>query len=164
LRALVRKVLCWLAQNLWKTPGMLLIENPLDQSPMIFPVLECIHILGFAVLVGTIAMVDFRILGLGLRRTTAGEINRDLAPLTMTGLVMMLLSGPLLFLSDPDMYYLNHAFQLKMVLLVLAIAFHYTIHRKAVQSGQQSMHKLVAFISLGLWTGVIAGGLFIAFV
>jgi hypothetical protein len=78
--------------------------------------------------------------------------------------VMMLLSGPLLFLSDPDMYYPNHAFQLKMVLLALAIVFQYTIHRRAVQKGDPSGHKLVALISLGLWAGVIAGGLFIAFV
>lgn len=143
---------------------MLLIENPLDQSPMIFPVLECIHILGFAFLVGTIAMVDLRILGVGMRQETAGEINRDLAPLTLTGLALMLLSGPLLFLSDPDMYYTNHAFQIKMVLLVLAIAFHYTIHGKAMRDGSPGGKKLVAYVSLALWIGVIAGGLFIAFV
>jgi hypothetical protein len=40
----------------------------------------------------------------------------------------------LLFSSDPDMYYLNWAFLIKMVFFVSAVIFHYTIHRKAVSS------------------------------
>ena len=46
----------------------------------------------------------------------------------------MLFSGLLLFSSDPDMYYLNWAFLIKMVFFVSAVIFHYTIHRKAVSS------------------------------
>src|SRR5215471_7592427 len=89
--------------------------NPLNASELIFPTLEVIHIAGFAVLVGTIAIVDFRLLGLGLLRQKAAEVARDLGPWTLIGLTMVLLSGPLMFSSDPDMYYLNRAFQVKMV-------------------------------------------------
>ena len=78
---------------------------------------------------------------------------------------IMLLSGPMLFLSDPDMYYLNGSFQIKMVLLVLAIVFNYTIRRKAALSDLKGGRaKVIAWTSLALWAGVIAGGLFIAFV
>ena len=146
---------------------MILAEaaNPLNASEVIFPALEVLHIAGFATLVGTIAIVDFRMLGLGMRRQTAAELARDLGPWTLLGLAVMLLSGPLMFATDPDMYYLNRSFQIKMVVLLLAIVFHYTVHRKAVKSEPSAGYRpLVACLSLGLWVGVIAGGIFIAFV
>jgi hypothetical protein len=141
------------------------ISNPLNDSAWTFPVLECIHILGFAFSIGTIAMVDFRLLNFGLTRQAPSQIARAVAPWTLFGLAMMLLSGPMLFLSDPDMYYLNRSFQIKMVLLALAIAFNYTVRRKAAFSDAKGGRaKWVACVSLALWAGVIAGGLFIAFV
>jgi len=139
--------------------------NPLNASELIFPTLEVIHIAGFAVLVGTIAIVDFRLLGLGLRRQKAAELARDLGPWTLIGLTMVLLSGPLMFSSDPDMYYLNRSFQVKMVLLLVAIVFHYTVHRKVALSEAAGFgSKAVAWISLALWVSIIFGGIFIAFV
>jgi len=140
-------------------------SNPLNGSALIFPALECIHIVGFALSIGTIAILDFRLLGLGLKRQSVAELAKDLAPWTLAGLAIMLLSGPAMFSSDPDMYYLNISFQIKMVLLLLAIVFNYTIHRRVTLKGalpQQS--KLVACVSLALWMGVMAGGLFIGFV
>jgi len=144
---------------------MLLAQaNPLNGSELIFPTIECFHIVGFATLIGTIAVLDFRLLGLGLMRGTIQELAKELAPWTLAGLVIVLISGPAMFSSDPDMYYLNTAFQIKMVLVVLAIVFHYTIHRKAVRAGAPpGQAKLVACISLALWVGVIAGGIFIGF-
>jgi hypothetical protein len=143
---------------------LIAFENPLNESALAFPILECFHILGFAIAVGTIALVDFRLLGFGLRQS-AGELAQALAPWTLFGLILVLLSGPMLFSSDPDMYYLNLSFQIKMVLLVLAIVFHYTIRRKVLR-GELSpgLNKPVACISLLLWTSIIFAGIFIAFV
>ena len=141
---------------------MLILENPLNASPLVFPVLECFHIVGMAVLVGSIALVDFRVLGWGMRRQTAATLDGDVKPWSHIGLAVMLLSGPMLFLSDPDMYYLNHAFQVKMALLLAALGFNFTVHRKMLKSGGTG--KGVAWTSLLLWTGVIFGGIFIAFV
>lgn len=139
--------------------------NPLNASALIFPALECIHIVGFAVTVGTIALVDFRLLGWGMRRQSAGEVAKDLAPWTLFGLVSIFFTGPLMFSSDPDMYYLNRSFQFKMVCFALAILFNYTIHRKvALGGGSKGLGIAVACVSLLLWVGVIFGGIFIAFV
>lgn len=146
---------------------MLLAEvtNPLNSSALVFPILECMHIAGWAMTVGTIALVDFRLLGFGLRKQTAAEIAKELAPWTLIGLAVILLSGPLLFSSDPDMYYLNHSFQFKMVCFVLAVIFNYTIHRKVARSGASpAAGAAVACLSIALWMGVIFGGIFIAFV
>jgi hypothetical protein len=144
---------------------MLIVTNPLNSSELIFPTLECIHILGFALSVGTIAILDFRLLGMGMRRQAVSALGKDLAPWTLFGLAVMLISGPLLFSSDPDMYYLNYAFNTKMVVLLLAIIFNYTAHRKAVAADASGGRaKLIAIVSLVLWVGVVTGGIFIGFV
>src|SRR5690348_4783902 len=138
--------------------------NPLNSSALIFPALEVFHIVGFAICVGAIGMVDLRLLGVGMNRQKVPEVARDMAPWTLVGLAFVLLSGPLMFSSDPDMYYLNPAFQVKMVCFALALLFNYTIHRKvALAGGADGAARLVGGISLALWASVIFGGIFIAF-
>src|SRR5215472_9635981 len=144
---------------------MILAEaNPLNASEFIFPTLEVFHIVGFAMCVGTIALVDFRLLGVGMTHQKVAEVAQDVAPWTLVGLALILLSGPLMFSSDPDMYYLNPSFQIKMVCFALALLFHYTVRRKvALRGASAGMGRLAAVVSLLLWTGVIFGGIFIAF-
>lgn len=142
----------------------MLIQNPLNSSELIFPTLECIHIVGFALSIGTIAIVDFALLGVGMRRPNPAQLAKDTWLWTLGGLVLMLFSGLLLFSSDPDMYYLNWAFLIKMAFFLAAIVFHYTIHRKAVATdAPPSNGKTVACVSMLLWAGVIFGGIFIGF-
>jgi hypothetical protein len=141
------------------------IENPLNESPLAFPILECFHIVGFALSVGTTAIVDFRLLGVGMRHQTPAELLLDTKLWTLFGIVLMIFSGFFLYSSDPDMYYLNKAFLFKMVCLILAILFNYTIRRKAASAKVPPPHaKLVACTSLVLWGAVVFGGIFIAFV
>jgi len=143
---------------------LIAFQNPLNESALAFPILECFHIVGFAIAIGTIALVDFRLLGFGLRQN-AGDLAKALAPWTLFGLILVLISGPMLFSSDPDMYYLNRSFQIKMVLLVLALVFHYTIRRKLLRGELPADRgKTVACISLALWTSIIFAGIFIAFI
>jgi hypothetical protein len=68
---------------------MLLIENPLNESALSFPILECFHIVGFAFSVGTIALVDFRLLGWGMRRETPAQIAKETFFWTLGGLIVM---------------------------------------------------------------------------
>ena len=143
----------------------MLIENPLNSSIYAFPVLECFHIVGFTLSVGTIALVDLRLLGIGMNHQTPAELADDMKFWTLGGLTLMLLSGLILFSSDPDMYYLNMAFVLKMVFFVSGIILNYTIHRKAVAPGASpGLGKLVACVSLILWSGVLFGGIYIGFI
>lgn len=142
----------------------MLIQNPLNSSEWTFPILECFHIAGFAVAIGTVAIVDFRLLGLGMRRQTPGQLAKDTGLLTIVSLTIALFSGLLLFSTDPDKYYLNLAFLFKIACLLLAIGFHYTIHRKVVFSGASlGASMVVACVSLVLWVLVVFGGIFIAF-
>ena len=144
---------------------MFLIENPLAESALSFPILECIHIISFSFSVGTIALVDFRLLDLGMQRQTPAELLKTTSAWTLIGLVLMIFSGLLLFSDDPEMYVQNGAFVIKMVCLLAAIVFNYTIHRRAAWSKETSASgKVVACVSLALWGSVVFGGIFIAFV
>jgi hypothetical protein len=142
---------------------MMLIDNPLNSSSLAFPILECFHIAGFAVAIGTIAIVDFRLLNLGLRDQTAAQLSSGTSMWTLSGLIIAIFSGLLLFSTDPDMYYLNWSFLIKMGCLVLALIFNYAIHRKVAESpGSAGTGRLVACVSLALWVSIIFGGIFIA--
>lgn len=141
-----------------------LLETITDNN-WLFPTAECVHIVSLALAVGTIALVDFSLLGIGLQRRTAPQLVRSTELWTLSGLLFIIFSGLLLFASDPDQYYLSGDFQFKMVCLVLAITFNYTIHRKVAlsENGSEMTGKLVAIVSLVLWIAVIFGGLFFAF-
>ena len=82
--------------------------NPLNNNEWSFPLLECIHIAGFTLSIGTIAIVDFCLLGWGTQKPA--QLLKETAPWTLFGLVM-LLSGPMIFSSDPNMYLHNYSFQ-----------------------------------------------------
>lgn len=151
-------------------PLMLLIQNnaiadALNSSEWVFPIAECFHIAAFAWSIGLIALVDFRLLGVGLRRSSVSQIAKATAPWTLLGLAVVLLSGPVLFLSDTRMYLHNPSFLFKMGALLIAIIFNYTIHRKVAssESSSRAVQVLVGVVSLGLWVSVVFGGLFIAF-
>src|SRR5712692_7039610 len=135
--------------------------NPLNTTEWAFPVLECIHIIGFALSIGTIAIVDLRLLGLGLRRQSPAQLAKDMAPWTLAGLAIMLISGPLIFSSDPRMYYYNQSFRFKVTALLVAILYHYTIRRKVALADHPApaLGMLVGGVSLALWLSVLAAGL-----
>ena len=134
----------------------------------LFPIVQTVHIIGLTMLVGTISLVDLRLLGMGMRYHRVPELARSLAPWTSAGLLTVLGTGPLLFWSDSSRYLNNPAFVLKMALLGIALAGHFTIHRNAVRrnevlpSGASTAQKTVAALSLLLWSGVVLAGRAIA--
>ncbi len=143
----------------------MLIENPLNESSLAFPLLECLHIIGFVCGVGNMALVNFRLLGIGLTEKSAAQLWTETMPWTLAGLSLVIFSGLLLFSIDPDMYYLNYVFLLKMLSLALAIVFYYTaVYKTAASGAPVARNRMVACISLGLWALVLFGGIFIGFI
>jgi hypothetical protein len=149
------------------------IADALNKTEWAFALAECLHIGGFAVSIGSIALVDFRMLNLGLRRETTARILRYTEPWTLIALVFVVFSGLTLFLAQPDIYlqrtpYLVNGrfiFLLKMSLLVAALIYNFTIHRKvaAMKDPSPALSKLVAIVSLLLWVSIVFGGVFIGF-
>src|SRR5208283_2608705 len=100
-------------------------ENPLNTSPNAFVVLECFHIAGFVLAIGMIALVDFSLLGFVSLNQSPAQIACAFEWWALGGFTIAVFSGLLIFSTDPDMYYLNRSFLLKMAALVLAIIFNY---------------------------------------
>ena len=140
-----------------------MLLNPLNEYRSAFPILECVHIAGIVCGVGIAALVSLRLLGAGLNQVSTARLWRDTMPWTLGGLALAIVAGLLLFSIDPEMYYTNLAFRLKMLFLLLAIGFYFTMVRKAALAGTDTS-PIVGCISLGLWALVPFGGIFIGFV
>ena len=134
-------------------------------SGSLIALVEGVHLVGLALLIGTILMVDLSLLGLGIRRHPTSRIAGELARWTIAGLVIMLISGPLMLSSEAVKCYRTPAFWIKMALLVAAVVFHFSTHQKlALAEGADSAPraKLIAWASLALWTAVALAGKAIA--
>jgi hypothetical protein len=142
--------------------GSLAVADKINDSEWLFPVIESVHITGLAVLVGTVVIVDFRLLGVVFRDRPVSQIAAEVRLWTWAGIGMMLTTGPLMLSAEPERGYDNPAFAFKMCCLLLALVTHFTIHRRATRPGQVG-GTFAACLSLVLWTAVIFGGRAIAF-
>jgi hypothetical protein len=98
--------------------------NPLNNNEWAFPLTECFHIASFALSIGTIALVDLRLLGLALPNQTASQLLKGTSLWTMAGFIVVIFSGLLIFSSDPLTYLHNASFQFKMAVLLLGIVYN----------------------------------------
>ena len=136
-------------------------------SSWAFAVIESFHLLALAVIGGTVLVVDLRLLGFGLRAQPVAEVAREARPWFIASLIVMLMTGVGLFLSEAMKCYASTAFTVKMTCLAIAIAFTFTV-RASVTSADEgrvrsSWRKAVALVSLALWFGVAASGRWIGF-
>ena len=143
------------------------VGTAIRESPWAFASIESVHLLGLATLGGSVLLLDLRLLGLGLRRTSAAELARDVQPWFNASLIVMLLTGVGLFLSEPTKCYYSTPFWVKMWSLLLAIVFSYTIRYRVARAPDTpsiaARDRLVGLVSLALWFGVGAGGRWIGF-
>jgi hypothetical protein len=139
------------------------VENPLNLTEIDYIVVECFHIAGFVLAVGMTAIVDFRLLGLILPKQSPQQLASFTALWMAGGLVVAVFTGFMLFSVDPDSYYKNSTFLVKMACLCLAIVLNYTVHIKVVLPGAGPRRgKIVACISLAVWISTVCCGIFIA--
>ncbi len=137
------------------------VGETIRHSAALIALLEIIHLIGLALLLGTILMVDLSLLGHGIGRHPVSRIARELSNWTMAGLAIMLVSGPLILSSEAVKCYSTPAFWIKMALLAIAVAFHFTVHRKvalAEPPSPRASARVVAGVSLALWFGVALAG------
>ena len=144
-----------------------MVGEVIRRSLWLFPVIESFHLVAFAVIGGTILVLDLRLLGVAFRRQPVARIAREAQPWLFGSLSVMLLSGTMLFLSESVKCYYSFAFWVKMISLFVAIIFTLTIRRKVALADEARVGpfwgRLVAFISLGLWGAVAWGGRWIGF-
>lgn len=130
--------------------------DTLQNSRLLLPAIETLHLIGLALLVGTVLAVDLNLLGIAMLRQPASRIAQELRWLTWVGLATLLITGPLLLAADAEKLSMNPVFPVKMAILVLAIIYHFTIYRKATTGAYAPgsvQAKVAGGLSLLLWVG-----------
>ena len=143
------------------------IGEVIRDSSWAFAVIESFHLLALSVIGGAVLIVDLRLLGLGLRTQPIADVARDARPWLVGSLIVMLVTGVGLFLSEPMKCYASTAFAVKMTCLALALVFTFTVRMKVTLADEGRVRpawlKLLALVSLALWFGVGASGRWIGF-
>jgi len=143
------------------------VGETIRNSSWLFPVIESVHLLGLAVIGGAVLMVDMRLCGFGLRSQPVAQLAADAQRWLIASLLVMLTTGALLFSSEAIKCYYHEAFWVKMTSLLLAVVFTFTVRRKVALADESSIRpgwrKLVALVSVILWSGVGIGGRWIGF-
>ena len=136
----------------------------------LYPVVEIAHISGFAILVGSIVALDLRLLGLS-RAVPIRPLTRHVVPWAFAAILVIVPTGALMFAAHASDFIVNRAFQLKLLLIVLAgtnaALFHTMVYRHVGRwendAATPARVKVHAAASLVLWFGVIACGRLIAY-
>ena len=143
------------------------LSRAISTSTWAFAVIESIHLLALSVIGGAVLIVDLKLLGYGIRTQTLAEVSREAQKWFLGSWTVMIVTGLLLFWSEPQKLYYSTPFAVKMLCLLLGSFFALTVRRRVATApeGRVSpfLMKLVALVSLGLWFGVGAGGRWIGF-
>ena len=143
------------------------VSQAIGQSSWAFAVIESVHLLGLAVIGGAVLILDLRLLGLGLRDQPIARVAREVFPWFVGSLIVMLVTGIGLFMSEAIKCYDSRPFWVKMVSLLLAMLFAFTVRRKVALAAEGHVRpiwlKVVALVSLALWFAVGASGRWIGF-
>jgi hypothetical protein len=141
------------------------------ESDYAYNIIESVHVLSITLVVGTIAILDLRMLGAILRPIAVTRIARAVFPLTWSGFAVSFLSGFLLFWAESAKMYTNPSFRIKLILLALVglnpLIFHTTVYRRVHEWESQHVTpwraRAAAIVSLTLWGGIIIAGRAIAY-
>ena len=139
------------------------------QSPLLFPAIEIVHIVGFIFLVGSAFLFDLRLLGIA-RKLSVKDVADYVLPWSRRSLLIVVPSGFLLFISQAKALSTNGVFGLKLILILIAFTNAGIFHRFTFPSVSNwstsetpAAAKAAALISLVLWTSVITCGRLIAY-
>ena len=151
----------------FKWVGDTWISKVINDSNWLFPAIEAVHIVALALLFGSALVLYLRVLGLMLRNVAIPRLEQELAPWMLSGLIVILTSGVLLFAAEAVKSFYSVPFRIKMVLLAAAIVFHYTIGRKVALRDEGRVHPLLskstAVAGIALWLSVGFAGRAIGF-
>ncbi len=131
-----------------------------------FPFLESIHVIAATLVVGSILMVDLRLLGLAATRYPITTLSKELVPWSWFAFIVATITGFGMFITRAASHVLNPAFQWKAFLLVLAglnmAYFHFRIYKKIERwdtlTATPTQLKIIGGLSLFLWSGVMLAG------
>ena len=136
------------------------------ESKWAFPIIETIHVIALTLMIGTVLILDLRLLGLASAKQRYTALKRDVLPWTWWAFGGAVVSGCLMFITQATEYYGNEAFRIKLFLLMLAginmLVFELMIARGAANRNQDSSvpwpGKVAALLSIALWIAIVFFG------
>lgn len=137
----------------------------------LFPIVETFHVLSFACVVGSIVMVDLRLLGLTSRDSAVSRLSREVLPYTWSAFAAAAITGLLLFTTKAVTYVGNLQFELKFLFMALAginmLVFHLGAYRHVLDWDNvlppPRAARVAGAVSIALWCAVIFMGRWIGF-
>lgn len=147
------------------------LATKIRDSVFLFPMIESTHVIGLALVFGTIAVIDLRLLGIASTHRSFQRMASEILKWTWAAFALTALTGALMFTTNASVYYHNFYFRTKMLLLALTginMLFFELTAARTMDSWDQAPSapragKAVAALSLALWIGVICVGRLIGF-
>ena len=141
-----------------------LVGTSIREWAWAFPTLEVLHFMGLAMLIGSMVVIDCRLLGFMPRLPIQALVG--FMRLALVAFGINLITGILFFTADPLRYFPNIAFRIKMLLILIAglnaLWFKFAVFDKMAnwqpQPPRPVIEKLIAGVSLAIWVGVIGCG------
>lgn len=159
------------SNTIWQSLETSAIGDFMATSGWAFPTVESLHVIALVTVVGTIAIMDLRLLGLASNKTAVTIMSKDTLPWTWGAFILAAITGLLLFVSKASSYVINPYFLWKMGLLVIAglnmLYFHFVTY-KTVEHWDESPTvptgaKIAGLLSLIFWAAVVFFGRAIGF-
>jgi Family of unknown function (DUF6644) len=133
-------------------------SKALGASVWQFPTIQAFHLVALAWLAGAILIVDLRLLGVGVKDRPVAQVAQDAQPWLIWGLLALTVTGIPQMMQNAMREYFSVFFWIKMVFLLAAIVFTFTIRRKVTMAGEGRVgpfqSKLVGCVSILLWVCV----------
>ena len=147
------------------------MATEIREDAVVFPWVECVHVLALSIVIGSIAVVDLRLIGLTSRDRTVLQTTAGALPITWSAFLVAAITGALLFSSNATTYAHNPYFQTKISLIVVA-GLNMAVYHLFLGKGSEEWHtpaltplraRIVGAVSLCLWIAVAACGRWIGF-
>jgi putative copper export protein len=135
----------------------------LRNVPGLPPIVQTLHLLSIAIVLGSIVMLNLRVLGLATPTQQPAEMSHRFAPWICSALPMLLASGIIFVLARPQRYLTNPVFGLKFTLLLPALGFTALLFGMLRRQSVNTRSRVVAGLSLLCWLGVVLAGRWIAY-
>jgi uncharacterized membrane protein SirB2 len=141
-----------------------LAVNWLRNVPGLPPIVQTVHMLSIGCIMGSIVIIDLRVLGVAVPSQNITEMLRRLMPWVWSSLTLLFFSGAMFVVARPGRYFANPIFGIKFAMMLPAIALAVLMqHLFKKNPASRLSVKMIAAVSLFLWFGVVMAGRWIAY-
>jgi len=156
----------WLEQTALHT---IFADTTRLETWLIIPLSQTIHILGVAVVMTAIGMLNLQLLGVRVTKQSFAELSAGWMPWIWSAMAALLVTGVVQTIAEPTRELMNNTFRIKIIMLVIAVAIT-VLYRAQVRKDpkywgeRRTAAYALASLSLVLWLGILAAGRLIAYI